>query len=96
MSKDKDNFYMIQNEIYRITSADRINMDAKLITKYVNAVGSGNNINEYIASFYSINNEQNVFSMYPDEIVYTLDDIGRIFYFKAKNTIDSCYKSLIL
>jgi hypothetical protein len=83
MSKDKDNFYMIQNEIYRITSADRINMDAKLITKYVNAVGSCNNINEYIGSFYSINNEQNVFSMYPDEIVYTLDDIGRIFYFKA-------------
>ena len=38
MSKDKDNFYKIQNEIYRIISADRKNMDAQLITKYVNSV----------------------------------------------------------
>ena len=87
MSKDKDNFYKIQNEIYRIISADRKNMDAQLITKYVNSVGSGNYINEYKALFYTIHNEQNVLSMYPDELVYTLDDTGRIVYFKAKNMI---------
>jgi len=87
MSKDKDNFYKIQDEIYRITSADRKNMDAKLIIKYVNSVGSGKYINEYKALFYSIHNEQNVLTMYPDELVYTLDNTGRIVYFKAKNMI---------
>lgn len=96
MSKDKDNFYKIQNGIYRIASADRINIDAKLFTKYAYSLGSTIYSNEYKALFFAIHNEQNMLTMYQDELVYTIDNTVRIVYFKAKNMIDPCYKSLIL
>jgi hypothetical protein len=96
MSKDKDNFYKIQNGIYRIASADRINIDAKLFTKYAYSLGSTRYSNEYKALFFAIHNEQNMLTMYPDELVYTIDNTGRIVYFKAKNMINPCYKSLIM
>lgn len=85
--KDKENFQKIQAEIYRLISSDRKNMDAKLISKYVAFVGSIRFLNEYKALFYTIHNEENLLCMYPDEIIYTTDDNGRILYFEAKNML---------
>ena len=78
------NYYNIRNYIYTLLENKR-NVDPKLIKEYVSALGSSRYSNEYKILFFYMFDFKYLLSSCPDEIIYTLDEQGRILYFEARN-----------
>lgn len=78
------NYYNIRNYIYTLLENKR-NVDPKLIKEYVSGLGSSRYSNEYKILFFYMFDFKYLLSSCPDEIIYTLDEQGRILYFEARN-----------
>ncbi len=84
IDNDEENYFKIRNYIYSLLDNKR-NVDPKLIKDYVSFLGSNRYLNEYKCLFFYMFDFKYLLSSCPDEIVYTLDDNGRILYFEARN-----------
>ena len=84
IDNDEANYFEIRNYIYTLLENKR-NVDPKLIKEYVSALGSSRYSNEYKILFFYMFDFKYLLSSCPDEIIYTLDEQGRILYFEARN-----------
>ena len=85
---DTENYFKIRNHIYVLLQNKR-NVDPKLIIDYVSFLGSSRYVNEYKLLFFYMFDFKYLLSSCPDEIVYTVDENGRILYFEARNVFKS-------